>query len=108
MSGIAWVQFGFERGGKEGPSNDGGDDDHKFADCWRAVVSLGKSPLLCLPFAALALLKTASLVLLYFFWKPPISGFMMSVIRSVFGETEVHYPAHVLRLLVCTERSTWR
>jgi len=70
----------------------------KYADGWTATIVLAKSPVVWMPFAILAALKTVPLVLLYYFWKPPFSGFMIPAIRSLFGEGAVHFPAGVLRL----------
>jgi len=70
----------------------------KYAEAWTATISLAKSPVVWVPFAILAALKTVPLVLLYYFWKPSFSGFMMPAIQSLFGEGAVHFPMHVLRL----------
>ena len=70
----------------------------KYIDAWKATISLAKSPFVWVPFAILAVLKAVPLVLLYFFWKPSFSGFMLPVIQSVFGERMTHYPMHVLKL----------
>ena len=70
----------------------------EYADTWTVTILLAKSPVVWVPFAILAALKAVPLVLLYYFWKPSFSGFMMPAIQSLFGEGVVHFPMHVLRL----------
>jgi hypothetical protein len=47
------------------------------------------------PFALIAAAKTGALLLMYFYWHPLVSGFMVPALHTVGGEKVLHYPRHM-------------
>lgn len=78
----------------------------KYLDCWKEAVLMLKHPVILLPFFLLALCKFAVLLMLRYFTQPPISYFMVDIVRIVGGEASLHYPSHLVMLPYLYELAT--
>ena len=67
----------------------------RYIRCWTDVLALARRPVIFLPFAIIAAVKSAVLFAMYFFWHPLLAGFMVPVVRILGGEDAVHFPGHV-------------
>jgi hypothetical protein len=67
----------------------------RYIRCWNDVFALAGRRVCLLPFALIAAAKTSILLLIYFFWHPLVSGFMVPALRTLGGERVLHYPTHV-------------
>lgn len=65
---------------------------------WASVRSAARFRNVWLPVVLLAAVKAAVLFAVYYFWHPSLHGFMGPALQSLFGESAVHYPGHILLL----------
>jgi hypothetical protein len=69
-----------------------------YLRCWSHVFLLARRSVAWVPFFLVAVFKIVVLVLMYYFWHPLVSGFMVPALRTFGGEKVLHFPAHVRAL----------
>lgn len=69
-----------------------------YLRCVKEAVFLLRRPVVVIPFVLLGMCKLGVLLLLRYYMHPPLSYFMIDIVRIVGGEASLHYPSHLVML----------